>query len=54
MSEGIKTVALRLPVAVVEAIDDMAETEEMFRSDVLRTLIVTHPRFTAQSEGTAA
>ena len=54
MSEVSKTVGLRLPGAVIETIDELAETDEMFRSDVLRTLIVTHPRFAAQSEGTAA
>ena len=54
MSEVTKTVGLRLPEDVIQAIDEIAESDETFRSDVLRTLIVTHPRFATQAEGAVA
>lgn len=54
MSEVTKTVGLRLPEDVIEVIDEIAESDESFRSDVLRTLITTHPRFASQAGGEAA
>jgi hypothetical protein len=54
MSEVTKTVGLRLSEDVVQVIDAIAADDETFRSDVLRTLIVTHPRFANQGEEAVA
>ena len=48
------TVAFRVPQEMLDEIDAIAEEQNAFRSDVLKTIIATHPMFTSQKEGAAA
>jgi predicted DNA-binding protein len=48
------TVSFRVPQDVLDRLDELAQEENTFRTDVLKTIITTHPMFASQSEGAAA
>ena len=48
------TVAFRMPQEMLARVDEIAEEQNSFRSDVLKVIITTHPMFKSQGEGAAA
>ena len=48
------TVSFRVPQDVLDRLDELAEEENIFRSDILKIIVTTHPMFASQSEGAAA
>ena len=47
-------VAFRMPQEMLDRIDELAEEENIFRSDILKIIVTTHPMFASQNEGAAA